>query len=121
MAENIRFQSCAISASAGCGKTEEMALRLLGMFLSEPQPENIFHSTMAVTFSRSGAKEIYNRIIELLFDALISNDQRKYLQLVDRLQQMDMGVDNIQPENLMNLLRKLIFAVNDLKICTIDS
>lgn len=121
MAENIRFQSCAISASAGCGKTEEMALRLLGMFLSEPQPENIFHSTMAVTFSRSGAKEIYNRIIELLFDALISNDQRKYLQLVDRLQQLDMGVDNIQPENLMNLLRKLIFAVNDLKICTIDS
>ena len=72
MSNAKKFDSFAISASAGCGKTEEMAIRLLGMFLSDPEPEKVFNSVMAVTFSQSGAREIYNRIIEILFDTVFS-------------------------------------------------
>lgn len=119
MKNNICFPSYAISASAGCGKTEEMALRLLGMFLASPDdPQQIFKNTMASTFSRSGAKEIYNRILELLFNSLLKNDMES---LNTRLQSLNINIGKFERSTYIKLLRSLIFAVNDLKICTIDS
>ena len=119
MNSSNRFPSCAISASAGCGKTEEMALRLLGMFLSGADtPQNVFKNTMASTFSRSGAKEIYNRILELLFNSLLENDTGS---LNKRLQSLNMGLAEFDRQSFIKLLRELIISVNDLKICTIDS
>lgn len=119
MTDEKKFDSLAISASAGCGKTQEMATRLLGMFLADTEhPENIFNSTIAMTFSRSGAKEIYNRVLELIFDALLKNEINKLNQ---DLQKLDFKVPTADKKILTALLRKLIFAVNDLKICTIDS
>ncbi len=121
MSNAKKFDSFAISASAGCGKTEEMAIRLLGMFLSDPEPEKIFNSVMAVTFSQSGAREIYNRIIEILFDTVLDSDIEKFNILNDRLSALDMNIKIVTHDDIVNLLRKLIFSVNDLQICTIDS
>lgn len=113
------FDSLSISASAGCGKTQEMASRMLGMFLSDAEnPEKIFNSSVAMTFSRSGAKEIYNRVLELIFDALLKDEIKS---LNDSLQKLDFAVPVADKEILLKLLRKLIFAINNLKICTIDS
>ncbi len=92
---------------------------MLGMFLSDVEnPEKIFNSSVAMTFSRSGAKEIYNRVLELIFDALLKN---KIESLNDDLKKLEFEVPVADKEILLKLLRKLIFAVNDLKICTIDS
>ena len=119
MDKNKRFDSLSISASAGCGKTQEMASRLLGMFLSDiDNPEKVFNSSIAMTFSRSGAKEIYNRVLELIFDALLNNGIDNLNQ---SLQKLNFHVPAADRKTLLNLLRKLIFLINDLKICTIDS
>lgn len=119
MNKSKNFDSFSISASAGCGKTYKMAIRMLGMFLSDVEnPEKIFNSSIAMTFSRSGAKEIYNRILELIFDALFKNEIES---LNNDLKQLEFIVPDADREMLLKLLRKLIFAVNDLKICTIDS
>ena len=119
MNKSKNFDSFSISASAGCGKTYKMAIRMLGMFLSDVEnPEKIFNSSVSMTFSLSGAKEIYNRVLELIFDALLKN---KIDSLNDDLKKLEFEVPVADKEILLKLLRKLIFAVNDLKICTIDS
>ncbi len=119
MPDKHKFDSLSISASAGCGKTQEMAMRLLGMFLARNDDiQKIFNSTMAVTFSRSGAKEIFNRVLELIFDALL---HYKIDELNKNLQNLNFNLPVFDEKTFINLLRKLILGMNDLKICTIDS
>ena len=79
-----------------------MALRLLGMFLADADdPQQVFKNTMASTFSRSGAKEIYSRILELLFNALIENDTDS---LNNRLQSLNMGLVRFERQTFLKLL-----------------
>ena len=119
MLNKNKFDSLSISASAGCGKTQEMAMRLLGMFLAAGnEPHKIFNSTMAVTFSRSGAKEIYNRVLELIFDALLNNNTD---MLNQELNKLGFGLPMFDKTTFISLLRQLILNINNLKICTIDS
>ena len=111
MIKNQRYDSRSISASAGCGKTEVMARRMLGMFLSSAnEPEKIFRSTLAVTFSRSGAKEIYSRVLELIFEALLYDSIN---DLNEKLQKLDFNLPPVHRETLLVLLRKLIFSSNE--------
>ncbi|MBR2723489.1 MAG: UvrD-helicase domain-containing protein [Lentisphaeria bacterium] len=116
MNKSKNFDSFSISASAGCGKTYKMAIRMLGMFLSDVEnPEKIFNSSIAMTFSRSGAKEIYNRILELIFDALFKNEIES---LNNDLKQLEFIVPDADREMLLKLLRKLIYGSNAGIDCT---
>ncbi len=112
------FESAAISASAGCGKTEEMAIQLLRMFIYAPDISKAINSTMAVTFSKSGAKEIYNRMLELLFNAILKDEID---ELHAKLETENSKLPEFDAAHLTKVLKDLIFSVNDLKICTIDS
>ena len=69
-----------IRASAGSGKTHRLTTRYLGLILSGESPESI----LAVTFTRTAAGEILERILERLLDAL---EEDGYKRLLESLQQ----------------------------------
>lgn len=113
------FPSLSISASAGCGKTEAMGIRLLALFLMNiDEPQRVFGNTLAATFSRSGAKEIYDRILKLIFEHLNKNEIEK---LNSKLSDLNMGLPQYSRKDFIRLLRALIISINELKICTLDS
>jgi len=59
----------AILASAGSGKTEELALRFIRILLRDPRPESI----LAITFTRLAAREMLERIVRLLAQAVLDD------------------------------------------------
>ena len=65
---SMRLGHLAISASAGTGKTFQLAHRFIALLMLGVAPENI----MALTFSRKAAREIFDRVILLLADAASS-------------------------------------------------
>ena len=90
-----------IMASAGTGKTYNLALRYLQL-LSYGVPAS---EILAVTFTRKAAGEIFQKIISILLEK-IQNPQQCPLA---------------PPEKLLNILRKLLCSEGELRISTIDS
>jgi len=52
----------AIMASAGCGKTEELAMRYIKLLEAGAKPESI----LALTFTRLAAGEMLDRVLDRL-------------------------------------------------------
>ena len=79
-----------IEASAGTGKTQALAERLIALLKEGVEPQEI----VALTFSRAAAGEIFERFVTLL--ASRAEEELKNSAL------------NLQPQPSTSLLRKVI-------------
>ncbi|MBQ4337161.1 MAG: UvrD-helicase domain-containing protein [Lentisphaeria bacterium] len=110
--------SVSISASAGYGKTEILCMRLLAIYLANP--ENI-RKTAAMTFTRSAAGEMLERTFMLAAGGLTDDDatdsfRKKFVEL-NRMEEFQ----NLTKEDLSKLLVLLAEKLSELNISTIDS
>ncbi len=103
-----------ISASAGTGKTYQLARRYLQLLLSGESPQNI----LATTFTKKAAGEIQDRILSILAKASVKDDDFKAL--------LGMLGENNNPaqltrEQVQDALKSLLKNLNRLNISTLDS
>ena len=111
--------STAIDASAGYGKTEILCTRLLATFLGAP--DTALRGTVALTFTRAAAGEIYSRMLLMLGDALKdSGEMGKLTAKFHDLLHTDAFAD-LTADELKKLLKLLIRSMGELNISTIDS
>jgi ATP-dependent helicase/nuclease subunit A len=108
MPKDIRHQ--AIMASAGSGKTYQLAHRYIRLLSLGIAPENI----IALTFSRKAAGEIFDSIINLLCEASISPIKAGKMA-------SEIGEPTLRPDDCLSLLRRLLNALHRLHVGTIDS
>ena len=66
------IQNLAIMASAGTGKTYQLAMRFIALLLAGVKPEEI----VAITFSRKAAGEILEKIVSTLLELIQKEDKR---------------------------------------------
>ncbi|MBP5532247.1 MAG: UvrD-helicase domain-containing protein [Lentisphaeria bacterium] len=119
MSRSWKPDSIAINASAGYGKTEIHCTRLLATFLGAP--ETALRGTVALTFTRAAAGEIYSRMLLALGDALKSGgDMGEPVKKFHDLLHTDAFAD-VTADELGKLLKQLIRSMGELNISTIDS
>ena len=100
----------AISASAGSGKTFQLAHRYIGLMANEVSPDRI----IALTFSRKAAGEIFDSIVKYLCDAAGSPEGAA--DVAGRI-----GKPGFGQQDFLELLRRLLLSINTLHISTLDS
>lgn len=100
----------AISASAGSGKTFQLAHRYIGLLLHDVEPDRI----IALTFSRKAAAEIFDSIVKYLVQAVSSPAKREELGRIT-------GFAALDRDRLLELLRGLLARLHRLQIGTLDS
>ncbi len=103
------FKNEVIRASAGTGKTFELSNRFIRLLASGADCESI----LATTFTRKGAGEILDRIVQRLSRAALSDDETQLLA-----QQLDWKLDQTR---VQDLLRELIQNLHRLQIGTLDA
>ena len=100
----------AIAASAGSGKTFQLAHRYIQLMANGVNPDRI----IALTFSRKAAGEIFDSVVGYLYRAASSPDRaRETGKLI--------GKNNFAEHDFLLLLRKLIANLHSLHIGTLDS
>ncbi len=99
-----------IRASAGTGKTYQLASRFLQLLDADVAPESI----LAATFTRKAAGEILERILLTLANAAI--DDKKRAELADAIQS-----PQLTSERCRELLAKLTRRLHRLQVGTLDS
>ena len=100
----------AISASAGSGKTYQLAHRYIRLLLSGVSPARI----CALTFSRKASQEIFDEIIKHLVVA--SQSEKDTQEMSKRMGGMPCCV-----ADFLGCLRKIVSHLNRLHIGTLDS
>ena len=100
----------AISASAGSGKTFQLAHRYIWLLASGVSPDRI----TALTFSRKAAGEIFDSVIRYLCEAATSPEQA-------RKTGARIGKPEFEQDDFLRLLRKLLISLHSLHIGTLDS
>ncbi|MCK5341101.1 MAG: UvrD-helicase domain-containing protein, partial [Desulfobulbaceae bacterium] len=103
------FKHTAIAASAGSGKTFQLAHRYIGLLASGVLPEKI----VALTFSRKAAGEIFDSIVSYLCKAACSKENA--LLTAERI-----NCPDLRQKNFLLLLKKLIQSLPRLQIGTLD-
>ena len=119
MSMERQITSEVVKASAGFGKTERLAVRLIGLFLAAEDMEKELTSVVAVTFTRAAAGEIYERLITMVCGALSGDDGRKTFLL--QFEEAEFAPELADPERLLTLLGLLTSCMNKLNLCTCDS
>jgi len=112
--------SKAIMASAGTGKTTQLAFRFINLLHAGVTPSEI----LAITFTQKAAGEIFEKIISMIREMI--EDPEKLIKY--QLPQSETGpekdlhiCEEITGEELTNILRELLNGKNKLQISTIDS
>jgi ATP-dependent helicase/nuclease subunit A len=100
----------AISASAGSGKTFQLAHRYIRLLVNGVPPERI----CALTFSRKAAQEIFDSIVEHLVRGAQSPDEAKAISA-----RIDFSKGSC--EIYLQALRGMLNGLNRLQIGTLDS
>lgn len=100
----------AISASAGSGKTFQLAHRYIRLLATGIPPDRI----IALTFSRKAAGEIFDSIVKYLCQAASSRAQAA--EVADRIERPGLSQDDFT-----RLLRDLLRTLHRLHIGTLDS
>ena len=103
------FENIVIRASAGTGKTFQLSNRYLNLLVSGVDCQEI----LATTFTKKGAGEILDRIIQRLSRAALSTEQASRLQ-------SELGVP-LDQERAAQVLQKLLRNLHRLEIGTLDS
>ncbi len=104
------IQHVAISASAGSGKTFQLAHRYISLMASGVSPDRI----IALTFSRKAAGEIFDSVVKYLCDAVASPEGAH--EVGGRIGRPELGL-----QDFLQLLRRVLLSINTLHISTLDS
>jgi ATP-dependent helicase/nuclease subunit A len=104
----IRHQ--AISASAGSGKTFQLAHRYIRLLAHDVEPDRI----IALTFSRKAAGEIFDSVVKYLREAASCPEQA--CKTGERI-----GKPHFGQSDFLQLLRGLLISLHRLHISTLDS
>ncbi len=100
----------AIRASAGSGKTFQLAHRYILLMARGVSPERI----AAVTFTRKAAGEIFETIIRYLCRA--ADDEKEARATAERI-----GMPGLEPDDFKRILKLLLHGLHRLQIGTLDS
>jgi len=100
----------AIAASAGSGKTFQLAHRYLRLLAAGVGPDRI----IALTFSRKAAGEIFDSIINYLCQAALSSDEAA--RTAERL-----GMPGLVRQDFVRMLRQVLDSLPLLHVGTLDS
>ncbi|QEG21518.1 UvrD-helicase domain-containing protein [Mariniblastus fucicola] len=103
------FENIVIRASAGTGKTFQLSNRYLNLLVSGVDCQEI----LATTFTKKGAGEILDRIIQRLSKAALSAEHASRLQ-------SELGVP-LEQDRAAEVLQKLLRNLHRLEIGTLDS
>ncbi len=106
--DNITHE--AISASAGSGKTFQLAHRYIRLLANGIKPERI----IALTFSRKAAGEIFDSIIKYMCQAATSEEQAQAMAV-------RINAPLLCQADFLKLLRSMIASLHRLHISTLDS
>ncbi len=98
-----------ISASAGSGKTYQLAFRYLRLVERGVPPETI----VALTFSRMAAHEILDKIMGMLRAWI--QDPKDFGRAVEA------GFPQVERRRLVEMLRRIAMSIHQLRIGTLDS
>ena len=110
------FTHCAISASAGTGKTWALAHRYIALLAAGVPPDRI----CALTFSRKAAGEIFDTIVERLCRS--ASDAREREQTARNIiRQMSGALAPPDAKAYVALLRTLLNQSHRLRVGTLDS
>jgi ATP-dependent exoDNAse (exonuclease V) beta subunit len=99
-----------IRASAGTGKTYQLAVRFLGLLARGTGPDEI----LATTFTRKAAGEILDRVLHRLAEAASSDKEAR--QLADSI-----GDKKLTRAHCQELLVKTVRNLHRLRVGTLDS
>ena len=105
------IRNLAIMASAGTGKTYQLAMRYILLILKGAKPEDI----VAVTFTKKAAGEIFEKIMTLLLELILN---REKLQETIR---NGFFPENVCRQDLVTVLQKILSCRKKLHIETNDS
>ncbi|NLF38552.1 UvrD-helicase domain-containing protein [bacterium] len=100
----------AILASAGCGKTQALSTRYIGLLLRGIPPDRI----LALTFTRAAAGEMTERIMLRLAAAVQDAAARRSLR-------DDLALDALSAEQASEALGSMLAHLHRLRISTLDS
>lgn len=104
------FDPLAIRASAGTGKTYQLAIRLLRLLFSEEAPDTV----LATTFTRKAAGEILERVLSRLARAILSPSEFEKLAQDLKPLEIDVNVCKYQ-------LARLCENLHRFRVSTLDS
>src|SRR5688572_18016908 len=99
-----------IRASAGTGKTHQLAVRFLGLLARGVSPDEI----LATTFTRKAAGEILDRVLFRLAEAAAEDGKARSLA-------EEIGDDTLSRERCRDLLVKSARQLHRLRVGTLDS
>ncbi len=103
-------RNTAITASAGTGKTFQLAHRYINLLLADVPPARI----CALTFSRKAAGEIFESIVRNLCEAASSDSKVRQIEAVT-------GRESGGRAAFLGCLRNFLHDLHSLKIGTLDS
>jgi ATP-dependent exoDNAse (exonuclease V) beta subunit len=104
------FQFLSIRASAGTGKTYQLAMRLLRLLFSGESPDTV----LATTFTRKAAGEILERVLERLAQAITEPVALAQLQI-------DLKELRVTREHCQYQLARLCANLHRFRVSTLDS
>lgn len=107
----IKSQSI-VKASAGSGKTHYLSSHILSLLFLKENPARI----LASTFTKKASGEMFERVILRLLKASLSSEQLNTL-----LAQLSLEDKNINYEQLILVIDRLIKNQSKIKISTLDS
>lgn len=113
----LRFPHCTIlKASAGSGKTYALARRFVFFLLSDSIPRNTLPNLLAITFSNNAAREMKERILNLLKQLCLGDDGT----LLEFGQTLRLSRATLQ-ERAGRLIEEILSDYGDFQVKTIDS
>jgi ATP-dependent exoDNAse (exonuclease V) beta subunit len=109
MKQDKAFPNVVIRASAGTGKTYQLAVRFIGLLAAGARADEI----LATTFTRKAAGEILDRVLSWL--AVAATDAPKRTELSERIGKP------LTPEHCCEMFAALVRRLHVLRIGTLDS
>lgn len=110
MRKTGRFPHVVIRASAGTGKTHQLAMRFIGLLAADVQADEI----LATTFTRKAAGEIFDRVLFRLAQA--ATDDAKCRELAAAT-----GDASLTRQRCQELLVQTVRSLHRVRIGTLDS
>src|SRR5262245_42181439 len=110
MSKEAHFPHVVIRASAGTGKTYQLAVRFIGLLAAGAKPDEI----LATTFTRKAAGEILDRVLFWLAQAAADDIEREKLAKA-------IGVKTLTGDSCRELLLATLRRLHALRVGTLDS
>src|SRR3954453_6606123 len=104
------FPHVVIRASAGTGKTYQLAVRFIGLLAAGARPDEI----LATTFTRKAAGEILDRVLSWLARAAANDKERARLSEA-------IGDKSLSSQRCRELLTATLRRLHTLRVGTLDS